>query len=89
MLAMLFFGSVMVTVDGHLPASPNNTLIHGWDCSRPTFLDTYDRASFCDLGKPTAKLGHPTAEFEIAQGVWVAEANAWDCCAVYTTTTHI
>ena len=76
-------------VDAHLPAAPNNTLVLGWDCSQPAALHAYDRSSFCDLGRPTPKPGHPTATFELAQVVWVAEADAWDCRAVSTTTTHI
>merc|ERR1711994_713631 len=89
MFAMMLFGGVMMDTTAHLPAAQNNSLVLGWDCSRPDALQAYDRSSFCDLGRPSPRPGHPTATFELAQVVWVAEADAWDCRAVSTTTTHI
>ena len=64
-------------------------MLIGHDCSRPTALDSYDRASFCDLGKPMPKPGHPTATFEIAQVIWISEVEGWMCTAISTLTTHI
>merc|ERR1711923_626020 len=49
------------------PADQNRTMVLGWDCSRPTAIDTFERSSFCSLGRPTPKPGHPTAEYAIAQ----------------------
>ncbi|MEL7089161.1 MAG: hypothetical protein AAGL98_12085, partial [Planctomycetota bacterium] len=89
MFVLMLFGCVMMDTTAHLPAAQNNSLVLGWDCSRPDALQAYDRSSFCDLGRPSPKPGHPTATFELAQVVWVAEADAWDCRAVSTTTTHI
>ena len=47
------------------------------------------RQSFCNLGVPTPKQGHPTAAFEVAQAVRVADTAGWVCHAVSTLTTHI
>merc|ERR1711929_72582 len=89
MFFMMLFGGVLMETIAHLPAAPNNSLTLGWDCSRPDALQAYDRSSFCDLGRPTPRPGHPTAMFQLAQVVWTSEIDAWDCRAVSTTTTHI
>ncbi|MEC7493086.1 MAG: hypothetical protein VYB01_09385, partial [Pseudomonadota bacterium] len=86
---MMLFGGVLMETAVHLPAAPNSSLILGWDCSRPDALQSFDRSSFCDLGRPTPRPGHPTATFQLAQVVWTSEIDAWDCRAVSTTTTHI
>merc|ERR1711951_302348 len=89
MFFMMLFGGVLMETTAHLPAAPNNSLTLGWYCSRPDALQAYDRSSFCDLGRPTLRPGHPTAMFELAQVVWTSKTDAWDCRAVSTTTTHI
>ena len=90
----LLFGIACIAVvvaraDGHLPLHPNDTMVIGYDCSRPTALDVYDRNSFCDLGRPAPKHGHPTATFEIAQVIWISEVEGWLCTTISTLTTHI
>ena len=66
----------------HLPLHPNDNMVLGYDCSRPTALDVYDRTSFCDLSRPTPKPGHPTAAFKIAQVIWVSDVEGWMCTAI-------
>ena len=61
----------------------------GFDCSRPKYIDAFDHQSFCNLGIPTPKPGHPTAAYEVAQVVWVTDTAGWVYHAVSTLTTHI
>ena len=58
-LGLMFIISVMGNAAGHLPTDTNNTLVLGWDCSRPTLLDVFERSLFCHMGQPTPKPGHP------------------------------
>ena len=88
-LGLMFLISVMGHAAGHLPTDTNNTLVLGWDCSRPTSLDVFERSSFCHMGQPTPKPGHPTTAYAVAQVVWVADIEGWDCRAISTLTTHI
>ena len=89
MLGLMFILCMTSSAAEQLPADQNRTMVLGWDCSRPTAIDTYERSSFCSLGRPTPKPGHPTAEYAIAQVTWVSDIEGWDCSAVSTLTTHI
>ena len=87
-LGLMCVAMVAVGAEGHLPVNLN-TLLLGYDCSHPTALDAFDRSSFCNLGRPAPKPGHPTASFEVAQVTWISETEGWNCHAVSTLTTHI
>ena len=66
MLGLMFILSVTSSAAEQFPADQNRTMVLGWDCSRPTAIDTFERSSFCSLGRPTPKPGHPTTEYAIA-----------------------
>ena len=66
----------------HLPVHVNNTNMLRFDCSKPKYIDAFDCQSFCNLGVPTPKPGHPTASYKVAQVVWVADTTGWVCHAM-------
>ena len=89
MLGLFLCSQASHVTYAHLPVHVNNTDMLGFDCLQPKYINAFDQQSFSNLGIPTPKPGHPTAAFEVAQAVWVADTAGWVCHAVSTLTTHI